>query len=342
LETQRTELTSRLLPIIDLSAARSDDPVAKRALAQKLDAAFSSSGFCYIAHHGIAQSVIDDAFAVMENFFHAPLDEKLKLAPTAETMFRGYLAETRKYRTFHDFDPDRPLAETNAQSVGGKENFIFGPSGANSWPEDFPEFRAKCCVFVEALQKVGDEILRMLALALGIDENFFRGKYGEEQDTSVGVLAYYPSLTPEQLAAGRQSLPEHADFSCLSLVVQDDVGGLQVQDRATKAWVDAKPLPGTIVANIGDLLARWSNDRYVSSVHRVQNTAGRERFSFIAGHNPRGDIIVDPRDLGIDNDKCAYPPVEAGRYMWARMMETGATDEDIAAAKETEQAAAAG
>lgn len=346
----RSEIANRILPIFDLSAARGNDLEAKRLLARRIDHAFSTSGFFYVTNHGIAQSVIDDAFGVAADFFHKPVDEKLELTPTAETNFRGYLAETRKYRTFYDFDPDRPNEETKNQSVGGKENYVFGaenpridiassktgwPSGPNPWPGNAPAFRTKSYTFFEELQRVANDIYRMVAVAHGIDENFFQGKYGRDQDTSLGVYAYYPSLTSAELAAGKQSLPGHADFSALSLVVQYGVGGLQVHDRVTKTWVDAAPIPGTIVVNAGDLLARWSNDRYVSCLHRVMNTAGCERFSFVLGHNPKADAIIDPRELGAANTR--YPAVMAGKYMWARMMETGATDEDIEVAKRTKE-----
>jgi isopenicillin N synthase-like dioxygenase len=350
---ERTEIASRVLPIIDLSAARGNDSAAKRELADQLDRAFSSSGFCYITNYGVAQSVINDAFTEAAKFFHAPVEEKLKLVPTAETMFRGWLSDTRKYRTFFDFDSGAPTADTKNQSVGGKENYVFGaenprrtlassttgwPSGPNPWPQDLPAFSAKSYTFFEEMQKVGADILSMLAIAMGVEETFFRQRYGKDEDTSSGVYAYYPSLTPAEVNAGKQSLPGHCDFSCLSLVVQHGVGGLQVQERGSEAWVDAPPLPGTIVANVGDLLARWSNDRYVSSLHRVMNTAGRERFSFILGYNPKATATIDPRELRVSDKDCRHAPILAGKYMWARAMETGATDEDIAAAKQAEHA----
>ncbi|RYI24008.1 MAG: isopenicillin N synthase family oxygenase, partial [Acetobacteraceae bacterium] len=281
--------------------------------------------------------VIDDAFAVSAKFFHAPLDEKLKQSPSTETMFRGYLSETRKYRAYYDFDRDHAIAETEGQSVGGKENFLFGvdtqggeqvsapedwPRGPNPWPASFPEFRSKSYGFYEEMHKAGEDILRMVALALDADEDFFSKRYGEEGDTSLGLFSFYPPLTPAEVAAGKQSLLGHADFSCITLLVQDQVGGLQVQERSSRRWIDARPIPGSIIVNVGDLLARWSNNRYVSTPHRVMNMAGRERFSILLTYNPKADVMVDPRDLGVSDEDSLYPPVQAGRYMWARMMET--------------------
>jgi isopenicillin N synthase-like dioxygenase len=138
----------------------------------------------------------------------------------------------------------------------------------------------------------------------------------------------YPIATalPRQ---GGQSLLAHADFSCLTLLGQDHVGGLQVQERASQRWIDATPVPGSIIVNVGDLLARWSNNRYVSTPHRVMNMSGRERHSVGLTYNPRADVIVDPRDLGVSAAESRYPAVQAGRYMWARMMETSASDSEI-------------
>jgi isopenicillin N synthase-like dioxygenase len=347
--TNRTAAANRMLPIIDLAAARSNDPIAKRELARQFDHAFSTSGFCYVVNYGLPPSVIDDAFAASASFFHSPLEDKLKVSPSVDTMFRGYISETRKYRAYYDFNRDGPVPESTGQSIGGKQNFIFAvespksqhgtapngwPCGANPWPAHLPEFRTKMYTFYTEMHKVGEDILRMIALALGIDENFFRDRYGEDQDTSLGVMAYYPSLTAEEVAAGKQSLLGHCDYSCITLLVQDLTGGLQVQERSTQEWIDATPMKGAIVVNVGDLLARWSNNRYVSTPHRVMNTGGRERFSMVLTHNPRADIMVDPRDLGIGDRDSRYPPVKAGEYMWDRMMETSATDEDIAEVKE--------
>jgi isopenicillin N synthase-like dioxygenase len=340
----RPALASKLLPIIDMSAARGNDPEARRELAGQLDRAFSHSGFCYVVDHGVEQRVIDDAFAISDQYFHLPLDEKLKQSPSAETMFRGYLSETRKYRSYYEFDRDHAIAETEGQCVGGKENFLFGvdaagsepasapgdwPRGPNPWPASFPDFRAKAYRFYEEMHKAGADILRMVALALGADEDFFNARYGDEGDTSLGLFCFYPSLTPAELAAGKQSLLGHADFSCITLLVQDQAGGLQVQERSSRQWIDATPIPGSIVVNVGDLLARWSNNRYVSTPHRVMNVSGRERHSIVLTYNPKADVMVDPRDLGVSDGENRYPPVQTGRYMWARMMETSATDGEI-------------
>lgn len=340
----RPAVASKLLPIIDMSAARGNDPDARRELARQLDHAFSHSGFCYVVNHGVGERVIEDAFAVADKFFHAPLDEKLKQSPSAETMFRGYLSETRKYRAYYDFDRDHATAETEGQCVGGKENFLFGvdtpggehasaagdwPCGPNPWPAGLPEFRSKAYAFYEEMHKVGEDILRMVALALGADGEFFSERYGKEGDTSLGLFSFYPPLTPAEVAAGKQSLLGHADFSCITLLVQDRVGGLQVQERSSQRWIDATPMPGSIIVNVGDLLARWSNNRYVSTPHRVMNMSGRERHSIVLTYNPRADVLVDPRDLGVSDAESLYPPVQTGRYMWARMMETSATDSEI-------------
>lgn len=344
---ERSALARQVLPIIDMAAARGNDAAAKQALARQIDHAFSTSGFCYVVNHGGDARIIDEAFKASGSFFHAPLDAKMKVAPSPDTLFRGYLADTRKYRTYADFNREGAVAETEGQSVGGKENFIFSAdgqqrrsdvavgnwvSGPNPWPQGMPEFRAKSYALFQDMHKVGADILRMIALALGIDENFFRGKYGDEGDTSLGTLCFYNSLTPAEFATGKQNLREHVDFSCITLLLQDQTGGLQVQERSSKDWVNATPIPGAIVVNVGDLLARWSNNRYVSTPHRVRNVSGAERLSIAITYNPRADAAVDPRELGVSEKDAKYPTIQAGRYAWDRMMETGGSDEDIAAA----------
>ncbi len=131
-------------------------------------------------------------------------------------------------------------------------------------------------------------------------------------------MVYYPPQPP-QADAAQFGVAPHTDYGCITLLWQDTLGGLQVREIANGTWIDAPPIPGTFVVNVGDLLARWSNDRYRSTLHRVINRSGRERHSIATFYDPTYDAAVDPRELGAAPDTLRYEPVRAGDYILGRI-----------------------
>ena len=126
---------------------------------------------------------------------------------------------------------------------------------------------------------------------------------------------HYPPQ-PAQALPGQKGAGAHTDFGGLTLLRQDDVGGLQVWDQAADGWIHADPLPGTYVVNLGDMIARWTNDRYRSTVHRVVNTSGRERYSvpFFYTGNYRHTVACIPTCLA-PGDAPKYPPITVGDHL---------------------------
>jgi isopenicillin N synthase-like dioxygenase len=129
---------------------------------------------------------------------------------------------------------------------------------------------------------------------------------------------FYPPH-PERHEGELFGVAPHTDYGCITLLWQDEVGGLEVMTRAG-AWVSATPIPGTLVVNIGDLLQRWSNERYFSNQHRVTNRSGRERLSIATFYDPDFTSMVDPRDLGLPSGEVPrHMPVSAGDYIMGRI-----------------------
>ena len=131
---------------------------------------------------------------------------------------------------------------------------------------------------------------------------------------SRGALIYYPPRSTNPSIAGFGAAP-HSDFGTLTLLAQDDVGGLQVQDRSGD-WISAEPIDGTFVVNVGDLLARWSNGRFESTPHRVVNPVGKKRYSVVMFVDPKWDSIVEPVTLAGEHAK--YGPVGCVDYILDR------------------------
>ena len=129
-----------------------------------------------------------------------------------------------------------------------------------------------------------------------------------------GQLVHYPALGEGDVTAQRFGDPEHSDFGVLTILRQDDLGGLQVRNRSDE-WIEAMPIENTFVCNIGDLLERWTNGRLVSTPHRVLNRSGKSRFSIPIFCDPSSDAVVDPRDFDPNADINILPPIAAGAYI---------------------------
>jgi isopenicillin N synthase-like dioxygenase len=158
--------------------------------------------------------------------------------------------------------------------------------------------------------------LRAVALSLDIDEAFFASRYTKRMQRT--QMVYYPPQ-PALASADQFGVAPHTDYGCITLLWQDDVSGLQVKELGGERWIDAPPIPDTLVVNVGDLLARWSNDRFRSTQHRVVNRSGRERYSIATFYDPSYGAIVDPCELGLGGAAPLYAPVAAGDYIVGRI-----------------------
>jgi isopenicillin N synthase-like dioxygenase len=187
--------------------------------------------------------------------------------------------------------------------------------GPNRWPKN-PDFRKAVDRYYSEVGKCGADLLRAVAISLGQAENFFVDKYSKPLQR-LNIIHYPPH--PANAAAEQFGGAAHTDYGCITLLWQDQNGGLQVQDRTTGEWLAARPVPGTIVINVGDLLERWSNKRFMSMPHRVVNTSGKERYSMATFFDPDFSAIADPLAFGIGKDEALFPPITAGAHILGRV-----------------------
>jgi isopenicillin N synthase-like dioxygenase len=200
-----------------------------------------------------------------------------------------------------------------------KESFRLARDDANPpnrWPRDLPGFRAALLAYYAATSTLGAHLVRLLARSLGEPEDAFDDAY---RGTSATMrLLHYPprpvGAADHQIGAGA-----HTDWGGITILAQDDVGGLDVQD-ATGTWLHALPVPGTFVINIGDLIARWTNERYHSTPHRVFNPAGaRDRYSIACFYGPRDDAWIAPLPSCIAPGEAArFAACTAGEHLAER------------------------
>lgn len=276
--------TKTALPLIDVAPLRGSDRAARQAVGDQLRIACEQRGFFYMAGHGIEPALIDAVFAQAQRLFGLPDADKQALDKAHSRCNRGY--EPLRNQTLQSGAPPDlkegfylgvDLPEHDPRVRAGRFNH-----GPNVWPEGLPGFRPTMERYFASMLELGTLLMRGLALSLRLPEEHFDPILDGTMAT-LRLLHYPPQ--PSQPLPGERGCGEHTDFGSLTLLLQDEVGGLQVLDAAG-GWIDAPPLPGTYVVNIGDLIARWTNRRYHSTLHRVLNSSGRERYSvpfFLAG-----------------------------------------------------------
>ena len=307
------------IPVIDLSPARSGGLAARQAVGREIDRNCREIGFFTIAGHGVPLGIMDELRSKAHAFFALPLEVKRKAIHPITGTPRGYraqgieaLAHANAARTppdlkeFYHFGreswPDQPYYTGEE----GKRYFI-----ANLWPSEPAGFAAAASACYAEMEKLAALLMRPTALALGLQEHFFDDKI--DRHITAMRLNFYPEQTiapqPGQLRAGA-----HTDFGLFTILNGENVpGGLQVLAKDGQ-WIDVETDPETFVVNIGDLLMRWTNDRWVSNSHRVVNPpaslAGRaKRLSIAFFQQPNYDALIE---CIAPPGKAKYPPVRSG------------------------------
>ncbi|KAE8154528.1 2OG-Fe(II) oxygenase superfamily protein [Aspergillus avenaceus] len=321
--------TDEEIPIIDLSRI-DGTPEEKNALAVKIKAASENTGFFYICNHGIPDAVIQTALAQGKTFFDQPLGEKRKLDYANSKVAAGYNGvkstrvnpnETRDLKEAFSmrYDPRIDPTCTDAEEAL-KQRGEDLDDGDYIWEgtKHLPGFREATVSFWQNRLALSRKLVRIIALALGEEEDYFN-----EVITHPGADAlyiHYPG-TPDAVASTEVDvgIGSHTDIQCFTLLWQDNSGGLQVLS-AQDEWLDARPIDGTLVVNIGDFLQRLSNNRFKSTVHRVYNRQHDSRYSmpFFFGFNPEAICKVVPSCVD-DNHPPLYEPISCGEWHKVRL-----------------------
>jgi isopenicillin N synthase-like dioxygenase len=318
------------IPVIDVGPYVAGDLAGTRRVAHAVDVACEQIGFLTITGHGIPDALLRQIFEVSLAFFDRPLAEKLALASNHPGIPRGYSALASKSlgRTYGlDAPPDL------------REQFFVGPLddwaadfhrfpdaakvyAPNVWPERPAKFREVFTACYRALERLARDLMRIFALALGLAETWFDGAINRHFSTCPTNL--YPEPAGEALPGQLRAGP-HTDFGSLTiLAVNDAPGGLQVR-FPDGGWRDVRPAPGQLVVNLGDMMARWTNDRWRSTVHRVINpprsqAAGSRRQSvgFFLHPNYDTQVACLPTCTDLAHPP-RYAPILAGDHMLAKL-----------------------
>jgi isopenicillin N synthase-like dioxygenase len=307
------------IPIVDIAGLADPSSAAARDAAALLCRAYETLGFAYIAGHGVPDDVVERAFTAAVEFHAAPLERKQALA--INRFHRGYIGMatsvivtstvarvtqpnlSESLMLMHEVAPDDPRFGTE----------VHGP---NQWPDWLPAFRPSVEAYIAALETVARRLLGAFTLGLGLAPAHLAPLFA--RPVTFLRLLHYPPHPPTAADQQFGSAP-HTDYGCLTILAQHGVDGLAVRGP-DGSWLEAPPMPGTFLLNLGDLMPRWSNDRFRSTPHRVLNRSGRDRYSIAYFFDPAMDAVIECLPgCRAPGEPPRYPALRYGDYLMERL-----------------------
>jgi isopenicillin N synthase-like dioxygenase len=323
------------VPMIDLTGMMSNDLEARTRVAAALRDACVNVGFFYISNHGVPQELVDGMFAIAARLFALPVDKKMQWHVKKSSTLLGYVA----------------MRDENANPTVGKgdmhEAFDFVPEDAevegdllagdfrragNLWPEEVPDFHELATRYGIEMRLLARRMFAAFALALELPEDYFASLTSSPM--ALIRMLHYPTqpgpFSEETIGTGA-----HTDHECFTILCQDWVQALQVRNRGGE-WIEAPPIRGTFVVNIGDLMARWTNGIFASTYHRVSNLSGHARYSLPCFIGPNSDALIEALPSCVSDERPAkFAPVKAGEYV-SSLIYLGFSDNHAAIAMKAE------
>lgn len=287
-----------LIPVLDLGTARQADGSFSADFIEQLRYATHNVGFFQITGYGAAPGQPEQLLDTIRHFFSLPLEERLKLDNRLSPHFRGYTRMGTEVtqgkadaREQIDYSPERQPVRDYPE-----DQPFWLLQGPNLWPdESFPELRPVAMAWAELMSGVGMELLRGIAVSLQLPEDYFDEPF-QGSPAWMGKLVHYVGGVVE--AAGDQGVGSHADYGFVTLLLQDDVGGLEVLPPGAASWVPVEPLPGALVVNLGEMLEVATEGYLAATIHRVQAPPpGVDRYSVPFFWSPRLDAVIHPVPL---------------------------------------------
>ncbi|HMK78432.1 MAG TPA: 2-oxoglutarate and iron-dependent oxygenase domain-containing protein [Xanthobacteraceae bacterium] len=301
------------MPILDLTALTAGGDI--KPIAQRMRHACLTTGFFYVANHGIPQAVIDHLFATTKRYFDLPMEQRLTHRMD-ERFRRGFMPQginqhpgfAPDLKESYEIGVDLPLSDPDV--AAGLP--LHGP---NRWPAECPWLREAAEAYFNQAQALGKRLLKVCAVSLDMPEDYFL-QFCVKPMVQMRLF-HYPPQEPmsDEKAFG---VAPHTDYGMITLLLQDPIGGLELKKRDGE-WVSAPFVPGTLVINIGDLFQRWTNDIYTSNQHRVINRTGKERYSVPMFFNlDYQSVVACLPTCQSAATPAKYEPIKSGDYLVGR------------------------
>ena len=300
------------------------DAETRQAFVQTFGDSFSNMGFAIVKNHGVSAELRAKLFEVSKQFFELPEDLKRAYEDEKLNGQRGYISknkESAKGKSVPDLKEFYHIGQTVKDNDPIKAEY---PD--NIWPKEVTEFEAVGQEVYDTFENTGRNLLRAIAVYLGLDENYFDAKI-HNGNSILRLLHYYPVADKSQIPAGAVRAAAHGDINLITLLMGGSAQGLQAQSLDGE-WISVSPAPDEIVINIGDMLARLTNDRLRSTQHQVitpnEESWTKPRYSTPFFLHPRSDMDLTCLDscVSAENPK-GYPDVTAGEFLTERLIELG-------------------
>jgi isopenicillin N synthase-like dioxygenase len=309
---QDPEAATRAIPVIDFGPAFRGEPGGLEAVAAQVRRASETVGFFYLVGHGVEPEIIDAAFAASREFHALPDDVKATVKINENNI--GYLAPNQSIQgastvhkatrpnynesffISHERGPDHP------DVVAG-----LPLRGRNQWPAGHEAIRRAMVTYFERLETVGEAMLPVLARALDMPADAFAPYFTDEPHVNLRFLHYPPQETDDDEQFGQGP---HTDNSFITILAREDVPGLAVR-LPSGQWLAPPVIPGTFLVNLGNMMKRWSNDRFLSTPHGVLNDSGKDRYSIAFFYSPDVNATIEclPSCVSADNPPRYEPAV---------------------------------
>lgn len=300
------------IPIIDVAPLLDgSDP---QGVAEQIGKVCEEVGFFYIKNHGVPAEQIEGVYDVAKEFFALPFEtkQKVNIATTGDVL-RGYIptyAENADPENSRDFKEAFDLGDD-----GDEVSRFFGP---NPMPEELPEFKVVTEAYHDTMLELARKLVSAIALSLDLPADYFDSIHSKP--ITIQRLLHYPpqqgEVSQEEIGIGA-----HTDYGFLTILNQDTVGGLQVRNL-DGAWISAPPVDGTFIINIGDIVQTLTNGRYSSTVHRVVNRSGAERYSIPFFIDADYDAVIEPLPSCVTEDNPPkFQPFTCGEYKYGRFVD---------------------
>ncbi|XP_002519156.2 jasmonate-induced oxygenase 3 [Ricinus communis] len=301
------------LALLNSSDATLDNPKLLDDLVRNLGSACKNWGFFQVINHGVPLEKRERIFAASREFFGQSLEEKNKVRRGEKKVLGYYDTEhtknVRDWKEVFDFTLENPTLVPASSKLDDDEVTKWN----NQWPEYPPELREICEEYAKEMEKLAYKLTELIALSLGLEPDRFHGFF--KGQTTFIRLNHYPPCPIPDLALG---VGRHKDAGALTILAQDDVGGLEVKTKSGE-WTWIKPTSNSYIINVGDIIQVWSNDAYESVEHRVKVNSERERFSIPFFFNPAHYTMVKPLEEILDEQNPAkYKPYSWGKFLVTR------------------------
>lgn len=317
-------LDTNEIAVVDYLDYTSNDNEKRNAFIKNFGDSFSNMGFAIVRNHGVSAKLRQELLAISKAFFELPQSQKKNYENLLLAGQRGYISKNRESAKGRSVPDIKEFYHIGQTVIDGDP--IQSEYPDNIWPDKLEQFKSTCETVYQTFEQTGKNLLKAVALYLGLSENYFESKV-HNGNSILRLLHYYPVKNLNDIPEGAVRAAAHGDINLITLLMGGSADGLQAQTLSGE-WIPVSPKDDEVVVNIGDMLARLTNNRFRSTQHRVitpnKNSWQTPRYSAPFFLHPRSDMDLSCLDNCISNDRPkSYPDLSAGEFLTERLIELG-------------------